>query len=65
MSPKQAALVAAIRRLTDSRGFPPSVEELASDLGVSKTRIEQLAAVCQAKGVLSRERRVARSWRIL
>lgn len=65
MSPRQQALVAAINHLTDKRGFPPSVAELARELGVSKTRVEQLALACQQRGVISHERRVARSWRVL
>jgi SOS-response transcriptional repressor LexA len=65
MSPKQQALILAISRLTSSRGFPPSTAELAKELGVSKTRVEQLAIACQQQGAISRERRVARSWRVL
>ena len=65
LSPRQAALVASVDRLTRLRGFPPSLRELAADLGVNVARAAALARVAEARGRLVHEPRVPRSWRAI
>lgn len=64
LSPRQAQLVATIEALTASRGFSPSVRELAAAMNISVARAAQLVASTEAKGALTREPGVARSLRI-
>jgi Mn-dependent DtxR family transcriptional regulator len=64
LSPRQTAMVAAVESLTASRGIPPSLSELADELGVDPSRAAALAHECVRKGALTHEPRVARSWRV-
>lgn len=65
LSPRQRQLVATIERLTADRGFPPSLAEAAVAMGVHPSRIHQLALTTERKGYLTREPKVARSWRVV
>jgi repressor LexA len=64
LSPRQEQTLAAVRRLIDAKGFPPSMRELAIEIGVHPTRARQLATALQRKGLLARDARVARSIRL-
>jgi SOS-response transcriptional repressor LexA len=65
LSPRQQQLCQTIETLTASRGFPPSLREVAAEMGVHYTRVAQLAASVEARGALLHEPRVARSWRVV
>ena len=65
MTPREIQLLDAIERMTTDRGYPPAMRELAGELGVSLTRVKQLADACQRQGTLTRAPRVARSFRVL
>ena len=64
MSPRQQQLVVAVEELTGQRGYPPTIMELAVAMRVSRTRVGQLVAACQQKGLLVRDPRRARSLRV-
>jgi len=66
LTPRQREYVAAVARLTKNRaGVAPTLQELADDLGVSLNRSSNLAALCMARGALTREPHVARSLRVI
>lgn len=62
---RQRDLVHAVESLTAERGYPPTMREVAVRLGVNATRATHLAEAAQARGVLTHDRRVARSWRVV
>ena len=61
LSPRQAQLVATIKKLSAARGYPPSYVECAVEMRIHPTRVAQLVASVEAKGALRRDRRRARS----
>ena len=63
LTPRQRQLVNTLERLTAARGFPPTVAELAREMGLHHSRIHQLALSTERKGYLAREPKIARSWR--
>ncbi len=65
LSPRQRDFTRAVSALTKRRGIPPTLSELAEELSVSLPRSAQLAEECQARGAVTRERRVARSLRVV
>ena len=65
LSPRQRDFTRAVSALTKSRGIPPTLAEVAAELTVSIQRAAQLADACAARGVVIRERRVARSLRLV
>lgn len=65
LSPRQRDFARAITTLTKRRGLPPTLAEVAAELTVSIQRAAQLADACAARGVVARERRVARSLRLV
>lgn len=65
LSPRRRDFTRAVSTLTKRRGFPPTLAEVAKEIAVSLPRAAQLAAVCEARGAVSRERRVARSLRVV
>jgi SOS-response transcriptional repressor LexA len=65
LSQRQRDFTKAVATLTKRRGIPPTLTEIADELGISLQRSAQLAAACVARGVVSRERRVARSLRVV
>jgi SOS-response transcriptional repressor LexA len=65
LSPRQRDFATAVATLTKQRGIPPTLAELAKELSVSLPRAAQLADACQSRGAVSRERRVARSFRVI
>lgn len=65
LSRRQRDFARAVGTMTKRRGFPPTLAEIAKELSVSLPRAVQLADACQSRGVVSRERRVARSLRVL
>jgi SOS-response transcriptional repressor LexA len=65
LTQRQRDFARAVATLTRRRGIPPTLSELAEELGVSLQRAATLAADCEARGAVSRERRVARSLRLV
>jgi DNA-directed RNA polymerase sigma subunit (sigma70/sigma32) len=65
LSTRQREFLRVIDTLTRRRGSPRTLTEIAGQLGVSATRVRQLARLCVERGRLTYERRVARSWRIV
>jgi SOS-response transcriptional repressor LexA len=65
LSPRQRQLCQTIERLTANRGFPPSLREVAVEMDVHFTRVSQLCRTTAAKGFLTHEPRVSRSWRVV
>ena len=65
LSPRQRDFARAVSTLTKRRGLPPTLAEVAAELAVSIQRAAQLADACAVLGVVLRERRVARSLRVV
>lgn len=65
LSPRQRQLCDVIERLTRDRGFPPTLVEAAAEMKLHPSRVHQLALSTQGKGYLTREAKVARSWRVV
>lgn len=65
MSPRQMDLMNAIEQMTNERGHPPTLAELAKAMNVSRTRIDQLARECERKGALAWQPGKARTWKVL
>jgi len=65
LSPRQQQLCQTIEELTAARGFAPSLREAAAAMGVHFSRVQQLARTAEARGAITREPRVARSWRVV
>jgi repressor LexA len=65
LSPRQQELVDRLEQLTDRHGFPPSVRELADEMHLHPSRVQQLANQAQAKGALHRRPGAARAWRVV
>lgn len=64
LSPRQRDFTRAVAALAKQRGIPPTLRELAAELGVSVPRVATLADACESRGAVTRERRVARSIRV-
>jgi Mn-dependent DtxR family transcriptional regulator len=64
LSPRMRDLVKAVARLTEQRGYPPSIIELAAALKVHPSRVTELAHAAKARGALLMEPRQARSIRV-
>ena len=58
---RERQLMAAIKNGRQAKGYAPSMRELAKAMGVSLTRVAQLMARCEHKGLITRHRNVARS----
>jgi SOS-response transcriptional repressor LexA len=65
LTPRQQQFLAAIERLTATRGFPPTLRELAAELGVHESRSLQLARNLVRRGHVARDYRVPRSIRVV
>jgi repressor LexA len=65
LSPRQAQLCKTIDRLAKSKGYPPSLQEVADEMGVAVSRVFQLARSTERRGALARTPGIARSWRVV
>lgn len=61
---RERQLMAAIKNGRQAKGYAPSMRELAKAMGVSLTRVAQLMARCERKGLITRHRNVARSYAV-
>jgi hypothetical protein len=62
---REAELLHAVDAYTLSKGYPPTIADVAIMIGLSHTRTACLARSCVRRGWLAHERRVARSWRVV
>ena len=65
LTERQRDLVEAVETLTAERGYPPTMRECAERLSLSLTRAAMLADAAVARGALTHDRHVARSWRVV
>lgn len=61
LTPRQNAVLSAVKRLTFQAGYAPSIAELARYNGLSETRIRQHLANLVAAGAIGMEVGTARS----
>jgi repressor LexA len=64
LTPKQLRVLTLIRDFTSARGYAPTMQELADELGVSKVTVFEHIGALQRKGCLRRSRHKARSLRL-
>ncbi len=64
LTPRQEQLCEALDRLSRERGYGPSVAELATELGVGRSRCHSLLRALLVKGAVACAPGVARSWRL-
>jgi repressor LexA len=57
---RQSEVVSFVRRYVEKRGFPPTIRELADELGVHPNAVAGHLSAAERKGVLKRAARVAR-----
>jgi len=65
LTPRQRDFTQTVAALSRRRGIPPTLAEVAAEMEISEARAIQLADSCQARGAVKRERRVARSLRVV
>jgi SOS-response transcriptional repressor LexA len=65
LSPRQAQLCETITKLTEERGYPPSLRECAAAMGLHFTRIARLAHTTAEKGAIAYDPGIGRSWRVV
>jgi DNA-directed RNA polymerase specialized sigma subunit len=64
LTPRMRELVKAVAALTEKRGIPPTITEVAGAMGVSASRVQQLRDEAEARGGLVCDRRIPRSMRL-
>ena len=64
-TPAQQATLSAIARLTGDRGYPPTMRELAEDLGVSLGAAREMLLRLRTKGWVSMDPGRARTVRVI
>lgn len=60
LTPRQHAVLQAVLKLTNAEGIPPSVRELAAEMGVTSTAITATLSTLQIRGFVVRRHRIAR-----
>jgi SOS-response transcriptional repressor LexA len=65
LSNRQRDLVEAVKEFQSTRGYAPSLRDLAAALSVSTTRAANLAERAAKAGALRHEPHVPRSWRLV
>jgi repressor LexA len=65
LSPRQSELCATIDRLAKVKGYSPSLQEVADEMGIAVSGVFHLARSTEQKGALTRVPGVARSWRVV
>lgn len=62
----QLKILDAVKSLTEEKGYPPSVRDIMRAVGLqSSSSAQHQIDVLQAKGFLTRDKRVARSIRLV
>jgi SOS-response transcriptional repressor LexA len=59
---REHELLEAIARCQQAKGYAPSRRELAAEIGISTTQVQQLVDSCTSKGYLRRVPRAARAY---
>ena len=62
---RQRQLLDAVEQMTEAKGYPPTLRELATAMELSLTRIAQLMESCQEQGLISGSSGIARTWRVI
>ena len=57
---RQSEVVCFVRRYVETRGFPPTIREIAEELDVNHNAVAGHLAAAERKGVLKRAARAAR-----
>lgn len=65
LSPRQAQLVEVVEQLTAKTGYPPSSREIAAEMRVHPSRVNQLIATAAARGAVTRDPGKMRSVRVV
>lgn len=66
LTERQRQLLDFISQYTTERGYAPSMREMGAALGVDSTNgVNDHLKACVKKGVLLRDKRVARSYRVV
>lgn len=61
LTPRQAEALRCIRDFIESRGYSPTLDEIADELGVTKSTVQQYLAALEERDVIRRERYSHRS----
>ena len=64
LTPRQREILDIIVILSEQRGFPPTVREIAAAAGVSHNRVNEFLGILAAKGWINRARGKARGVRV-
>lgn len=65
LSARQAQLCATVTQLTEAKGYPPTLVEVAAAMRLHPSRVHQLLRTTEAKGFIARTPRCARSMRVV
>lgn len=65
LTTRERQMLRGIITATGKRGFPPTMDEMAARLKLSKTRVRQLYVVLERKGYIERRARMARGLRVV
>ncbi|MFI5954041.1 transcriptional repressor LexA [Cryptosporangium sp. NPDC051539] len=62
LSPRQRQILRVVRRSTDERGYPPSIREICSEVGLTSTSsVARQLGILEGLGLVSRSTRSARA----
>ena len=61
LTPRQLDTLQFIRRFRDAHGYSPTLSEMADELGVTKSTVQQYVQALEEKGAISREKYCHRS----
>ena len=64
LTPKQLRVLRLVDQCRRTKGFSPTMQELADQLGVSKVTVFEHIEALISKGALIRDANKARSWRL-
>jgi SOS-response transcriptional repressor LexA len=62
---RQRQLLDAVQQMTEAKGYPPTLRELATVMTVSLTRIAQLMAACEEQGLIRKVPGICRSYLVV
>jgi len=61
---KRARIIAAIEALTERNGFAPSIQEIAIEVGLSKTSCYQHLVILRMEGSVTSGSRPGAGWKL-
>lgn len=65
LTAKQKEALVKIRNLSQQRGFPPTIREIATELGISMNATYMRLKQLEAHGAIARSNNVSRSIRVI